>query len=158
MPVNYAVYYIDSSGLVKRYMREVGTAWVISLTNPTSGNRIYIASITSVEVIAAIARQGRGGKLSATDASTAIQQFRHDFVTQYRVVDPVSVVIQRAMAIAEKHALRGYDAVQLAAALDIHTRRLALKLPALTFISADIALNAAATAEGLIVDDPNAHP
>lgn len=31
-------------------------------------------------------------------------------------------------------------------------------LPALTFVCADTDLNAAASAEGLLVDDPNAHP
>jgi uncharacterized protein len=49
--------------------------------------------------------------------------------------------------------LRGYDAVQLAAALEIHSQA-----PSLTLISADTGPNAAAMAEGLLVDDPNRHP
>jgi len=63
-------------------------------------------------------------------------------------------LIARAMDLAEVHALRGYDAMQLAAALQANVRR---RTP-ITFVSADVALNAAATAEGLPVDDPNAHP
>jgi hypothetical protein len=39
-----------------------------------------------------------------------------------------------------------------------HERRQASKLTPLTLLSADGELNAAATAEGLAVDDPNAHP
>lgn len=62
------------------------------------------------------------------------------------------------MDISEKHALRGYDAVQLASALEMVTLRSALGLAGLTFVSADGDLNAAAMAEGLNVDDPNAHP
>ena len=62
------------------------------------------------------------------------------------------------MTLAETHAIRGYDAVQLAAALEVHAFCLALGMPAPTLISADVDLNAAATAEGLAVDDPNAHP
>jgi len=61
------------------------------------------------------------------------------------------------MDLAEKHALRGYDAVQLAAALEVHNERVAFGLPAPTLISSDLALNEAATAQGLTVDDPNLH-
>jgi len=43
--------------------------------------------------------------------------------------------------------------VQLAAALEVR-----LQVPLLILISADADLNAAAIAEGLPVEDPNAHP
>ena len=62
-----------------------------------------------------------------------------------------------AMTLAERHALRGYDAVQLAAALEVHHARTLMSLSALTFVSADNSLNAAATAEGLVVDNPDTH-
>jgi hypothetical protein len=61
------------------------------------------------------------------------------------------------MDMADKHALRGYDAVQLAAALAIHEKRIAEGLPVLTLVSAAAELNAAALAEGLAVEDPNNH-
>ena len=61
------------------------------------------------------------------------------------------------MALAEAHALRGSDAIQLAAALDVYTDSIVLALP-FALVSADTELNAAAAAEGLTVDDPNAHP
>src|SRR5262245_10921885 len=61
------------------------------------------------------------------------------------------------MTLAETHSLRGYDAVQLATALEIHVGGLTLGLPALTLISADEELNIAAQAEGLIVEEPNTH-
>ena len=103
-------------------------------------------------------RQARHGALAPTDAATALAQFRHDFAHQYHTVDITSALIARAMALAETHALRGYDAVQCAAALSIHTHRQTLGMPSLTLVSADVALNTAATAEGLRVDNPNAHP
>ncbi len=37
------VYYFDSSAIVKRYISETGTAWVISIVDPAMGNRIYRA-------------------------------------------------------------------------------------------------------------------
>jgi hypothetical protein len=60
------------------------------------------------------------------------------------------------MALAESHAIRGYDAVQLAAAMEIAAASLATGT-ILTLVSADTALNAAAVAEGLTVEDPNTH-
>jgi hypothetical protein len=59
--------------------------------------------------------------------------------------------------LADKHALRGYDAVQLAVALEINAARIADQLPRLLLISSDADLNAAAQIEGLSSDDPNLH-
>ena len=59
------------------------------------------------------------------------------------------------MAFAETYALRGYDAVQLSAAVEVHVRGDTLGLPVLTLVSADEDLNVAATAQGLAVENPN---
>lgn len=152
-----AVYFFDSSAIIKRYVREIGTSWVIGLSDPKTGNRIYVASITGVEVTSAIARQGRGGNLSAADKASAMAQFERDFNNEYRTIEIVSSLIKRAMLLAATYALRGYDAVQLAAAVEVHARRHSMRLPALILVSADTALNAAALAEGLLIEDPNSH-
>jgi len=60
---------------------------------------------------------------------------------------------RHASQLTDLHVLRAYDAVQLAAALDLHRLD-----PSLILVSADAELNAAATAEGLPVEDPNHHP
>jgi predicted nucleic acid-binding protein len=41
-----AAYFVDSSTLVKRYVRETGTAWVRRLTRRNPATVIYIAHIT----------------------------------------------------------------------------------------------------------------
>jgi hypothetical protein len=61
--------------------------------------------------------------------------------------------IVQAAFLARSHALRGYDAVQLAAAIEIHATD-----PSVTLLSANAELNTAALALGLLVDDPNNHP
>jgi hypothetical protein len=43
-------------------------------------------------------------------------------------------------------------------AREIHHHQLAIALSPMTFVSADSEVNAAATAEGLLVEDPNSHP
>jgi predicted nucleic acid-binding protein len=152
-----SVYFFDSSALVKRYVREAGTIWVVGITDLTAGNQIYIARITGVEVISALTRRARSGSPSAANATAAIAQFRHDLHNNFLATDITASLIANSMQLAETHALRGYDAVQLAAALDVQAYWLALGMSGLTLVSADIALNAAAIAEGLAVDDPNAH-
>ena len=152
-----AAYFLDSSALVKRYATETGSAWVENLTDPRSGNRIYVAAITHVEVIAAIARKKKGLLLSATDAAAAIGRFENDLQTDLRVFDLTPNVITMAARLAEKHALRGYDAVQLAVALEINAARTARRLTGLMLISSDVELNTAAQSEQLLTDDPNSH-
>jgi uncharacterized protein len=58
---------------------------------------------------------------------------------------------------ARKHRLRAYDAVQLAAALEIRQQRQEAGFGPVTLVSADHDLNKAAQAEGLVVEDPNLH-
>ena len=123
-----------------------------------AGNRGFVARITGVEVVAAITRRKLTGGLSVDDTGVAISDFRRDFDTEYWIFEMSRSVLTRAMHLAETHGLRGYDAVQLGAALEDHSLRLAVNVPPLTFVSADKILNAAANAEGLTVDDPNAHP
>lgn len=67
-------------------------------------------------------------------------------------------MIAAAMKLARSHALRGYDAVQLASAIEVHQVRVAAGASPVTIISADDPLNAAALAEGLLVENPNNHP
>ena len=67
-----AAFFLDTSALVKRYATETGTAWVKALIDPAVGNRIYVARITEVETVAALARKLRGNHITSSDATTAI--------------------------------------------------------------------------------------
>ncbi len=153
-----AVYYGDSSALAKRYIREVGSAWIITLTEPAARNRIYTAQVTGVEIVAALSRRVRTGSMTQPAATVALAAFRDQFWTRYRRVRVTNDVLERAMDLAERRGLRGYDAVQLACALAARDRLVARGLRALIFLSADDELTVAATAEGLPVDNPNFHP
>jgi predicted nucleic acid-binding protein len=152
-----AAYFLDSSALVKRYVIEDGTAWVRRLTRRNSGNAIFIARITSVEVTAAVARRRKGRKLTAAKASSILRRFRQHLAARYTVIAITPALLDEAMRLANTHALRAYDAVQLAAALELRQQRQLTGLGPPTMISADQALNDAATAEGLTVDNPNSH-
>jgi len=150
-----AVYFVDSSALVKCYISEIGSTWVLSSFDPALKNNILIAAITGVEIVAAITRRARGGSISATDATAACSQFRSDLQSEYQVVEITENIINTAMALAETLGLRGYDAVQLAAGHEINALCIASSLPPVTFVSADDELNSAAASEGLLIENPN---
>jgi predicted nucleic acid-binding protein len=153
-----AAYFCDASGIVKRYLPEVVTAWVQALADPAAAHEFFLARISRVEVTAAITRRSRGGMLAGVSAPAILAQFRHDAAHQYNIVEVTPALLADAETLAETHGLRAYDAVQLAAARELQNRRLALGLSGITLVSADQELNAAAVGVGLPVDDPNHHP
>jgi predicted nucleic acid-binding protein len=153
-----ADYYVDSSALVKRYVQETGTRWMRNLTRRNTPNDIYLARITAVEVTSAVARRRSGATITGQRASSILYRFRKHLSGRYLVVEITPALLDDATRLANAHSLRAYDAVQLAVALDLSRRNQDAGFGPLTLASADQALNDAATAEGLAVENPNAHP
>ena len=155
-------YFFDSSAAVKNYISEVGTNWIKSILATIPQTEIFMASITEVEVIAAFARRRKGKTLTTSDATVLISHFKADFSKDYTTVEVVPKIISQAVHLADQHSLRRYDAVQLAAALEIYMKLISFKVnfgsSTLTFVSADNQLNSAAQAEGLTVENPNNYP
>ena len=73
----------------------------------------------------------------------------------YLTIEINADLVIAATDLATKHALRGFDAVQLASALAANRDLAENGFDALTFVSADGDLNATALAEGLSVLNPN---
>ena len=153
-----AEYYADSSVLVKRHVPEAGTSWFRLLADPTSGNVIITARVSVVEVYSALNRRVREGTLDPKTYAALAADFDSVCTAEYRLLELDPTVAARACRLLEQHALRAYDAVQLATALIAKDLLVASGLQGLTFLSADARLLSAAHAEGLAVNDPNAHP
>ena len=153
-----AGYFFDSSATVKRYVREAGTSWVINLFRSSNQDVFYFARITLVEVISAFSRRYRSGSLSQKQTSKAKKRFRRTFEEKFFKIDVDKNLIQKAAELAEKHFLRGYDAVQLTAAVTANDTRISIGASPLVFVSADKDLNDAAIIEGLTVENPNNYP
>jgi hypothetical protein len=153
-----AVYYLDTSALVKRYAQEVGTNWILNLTDRVAGHDLYTVRITGPEIIAALFRKVRVGEISQGDAGLFVTNFRLDWQHQYQILEIGPEISDLAMELAEEHGLRGYDAVHLASALRLQEVRSTLGLATLTFISADKDQLQIAVTEGLLVENPNNYP
>jgi predicted nucleic acid-binding protein len=96
--------------------------------------------------------------LTQTDADDALKLFQHDLTNNYFVIEVTTKLLNEAMRFATKYALRGYDAVQVASAIETNNERIAQGLSPLILISADIELNNAAKLEGFAIENPNNYP
>ena len=98
-----ADYFTDSSALVKRYVRETGSAWLSGLFDPSLNNEVFIVAITAVEIVAALTRRARIGTTTAADAAAACNQFRSDWLVDYQVVEVNDTLLSHAMTLAETY-------------------------------------------------------
>jgi uncharacterized protein len=153
-----SAYYLDSSALAKRYLVEPGTAWIRGITDPGAGHAIIASEITRVEVAAAIGARHRGNTITNAERALAFDLLVQHTIEEYQMVAVDPSVLDRAMQLTQVRRLRGYDAVQLATALAVGDTYRQAGLSAPVFVSADRDLLAAAEAEGLQVEDPNARP
>ncbi|MBA3871139.1 MAG: type II toxin-antitoxin system VapC family toxin [Anaerolineae bacterium] len=147
-------YFLDTSALAKRYLVETGSGWIKSFFLPTLNQVIVISELTPVEMFSLLARRQREGYISPQDAAAFQADFWVHFEKQYLVVNLESPILLQARSLVTNHKLRTLDAIQLASAA--HATNI-LGEP-LTFLPGDVDLLTAASNEGFVVDNPNAHP
>lgn len=151
-------YFFDTSAFAKRYIKKVGSSWVTEICDKASDDPIFISELTEIEMLAAIHRRLKGRTITRDSASLALTDFDTDFADQYIPLRLTRDALDSARNVIEKYALRSYDALQLAAALECERQQAALNLSPIEFISADNELPVAASSEGLQTDNPNNHP
>jgi len=106
--------YLDASAIVKRYVEEIGSADTRAFI--ARARLVATALISRVEVAAALSRGARTGLLDDDGARRAMAAFRRDWPDIVRIPIGEPLVV-RADTLAWEQRLRGYDAVQLAAAI-----------------------------------------
>lgn len=98
------------------------------------------------------------GNLTQKAAQKSIARFRKDCHNNLRILRLTDSAVFEAMRLSEAHGLRGYDAIQLAVALELGNKLSLNNFSSIIFVSADDDLSEAALAEGLTVENPNCHP
>ncbi|MCX8062399.1 MAG: type II toxin-antitoxin system VapC family toxin [Anaerolineales bacterium] len=139
--------YADTSALVKRYIREAKTEEV--LTYFEQFPHIATASLTKVEIAAAMTKAMRQGWVDESAIQEAWQDFQEHWEAYLRL--PISSgVIENATCRSWKHGLRAYDSLHLACA----SLWRELNAQQTIFVCFDKRLLLAAAAEGLPVWPP----
>lgn len=151
-------YYLDTSAAVKLYVPEVGSNWLRDLLTPDQEPVVLSSLLLRVEMRSAFARRLREGTVTPDEYADMCYLFDVHRAAFYRLSPVAEMVIRRACTLVERHPLCGYDAVHLATALLLNQQLLDAGVATPIFLSADDRLNAAASAEGLAVDNPNHHP
>jgi predicted nucleic acid-binding protein len=126
---------------VKLYVEEAGRTEVLSAVRQAA--TVATVRISYAEARAAFARYQRDGRITRAALRGMVRDFDRDWGT-YTVVEVAESLVRHAGALAERHALRGDDAVQLAAALSLQRAD-----PEVEFAAFDKRLTAAATRERL---------
>ena len=108
--------YLDTSSLVKLYVAEPESASVRRLVE--NADIVATAAIAYPEARAALARRRREGGLRP-GVFTAAKRALDDDWPRYLVVDVTVALCRDAGDLAERHGLRGYDSVHLAAYLQV---------------------------------------
>jgi len=151
-----ASYLFDSSALGKHYHAETGTAFVEALLQ-ASGAQHFISRLTAVEMHSVFAGKVRTGVIAAADFQLLRGQLQNDIgrrlvwvlrMTDTHYQDAEGLLRRYGL----KRQLRTLDALQLAVALDLHSRGMCDH-----FVCADQRLGEVAQQEGLSLLNPE-HP
>jgi predicted nucleic acid-binding protein len=104
--------------------------------------------VTLVEARAGLARRRRASEIPPADYRNAVAELTEDW-DRYVKIGVSEMLVKHAADLAERHRLRGYDAIHLGSAL-----LLADEIGDVVFASWDDDLDAAAAREGLPVLRP----
>ncbi len=146
-----ALYYLDTSALVKLYVREPGTERLLRLTARTSNNRFAVLTLSRVEMHSSIRRRQREGDIDAPVADALLNQFEQHLESRFIKQVLNDQLVDLAISLVGRNALRAYDAVQLAGCLVLKENS-ASDEP--RFVCSDQQLLQAAQKEGLACLDP----
>ena len=145
-----ALYFLDTSALVKLYVAEPGTERMLDLADSDDANQFAVLSIAQAELWSAVGRRQREGAIDDEEAGDLLDRFSEDLESFFLRQSVNDAVIDLACALLERHPLRADDALQLAGCLTL--RPAAPDAP--VFTCADDSLLQAAEEEGLRTLNP----
>ncbi len=111
--------YLDTSALVKLYVQEPGSEEVRKLVDEVSV--VATSKVAYPEARAALARGFRDGLLGENDYRQVVVALQSDWPS-YLALEVSDSLAWLAGELAEKHRLRGFDSIHLAAALTLKMR------------------------------------
>lgn len=138
------ILYLDTSSLVKLYVEEEGSRMV--KRQVSEAEAVATSIVAYAEARAAFARKHRERELSEEEYHHIVGDFDGEWGT-YLAIDVSEAVTALAGELAERHDLRGFDAIHLASALVLRDKMQS----SVAFSCADDRLQAAAKAEGLSI-------
>ena len=146
-----ALYYLDTSALVKLYVREQGTERMLQLTSRTASNQLAVLALAQVEIWSALRRRQRAGEIGRVVADQLLASFQRHVESKFLRQAITEAILDDACRLIDRRGLTAFDAIQLAGyfALRITSGK---NIP--IFVSSDQELLHAAEVEAVPVMDP----
>ena len=107
------IVYFDTSAFVPLLVAEAGSPSARELWD--SADDVVSTRLLYVEAAAALARARRMGRITDTNQRAALNSL-DDLWRDFRVIEVDETIARRAAELADRQALRGYDAVHCASA------------------------------------------
>ncbi|HEY6337543.1 MAG TPA: type II toxin-antitoxin system VapC family toxin [Candidatus Sulfotelmatobacter sp.] len=146
------LYYLDSSALVKLYIREAGTEHMLLLAGRKAGHQLAILALAQVEVRSAFRKRQRAGEMGGGLADELLVAFERHLESRFVRQGITGAILDLACKLLDEHRLTSFDAVQLAGYFAVKT---AAGIDVPIFVCADRELLLAAEAEGIPALDPS---
>jgi hypothetical protein len=148
--VELALYFLETSALVKLYILEPGTDQLLRLAKLPE-NRLAVLAISFAETRSAIRRRERNRDIDPKNAAFILDRLQQHGEARFLRQAVTDAVLDGAAEMVDRYALRAYDAIQLAGCLALKTT---VGTEPLTFVCSDQELLQAARSELLVVLDP----
>ncbi len=114
------ILYLDTSALLKKYFKEIGSTDVISLWKNSAA--IITSSVAYAETIAAIHRKKRETRdINDEIFKTILMSFQKDWKS-FIHVDVNKDLNETIDKLVDTHPLRGFDVIHLASALIVYEK------------------------------------
>ncbi|MGH9471556.1 MAG: type II toxin-antitoxin system VapC family toxin [Terriglobales bacterium] len=149
-----ALYFLDSSALLKLYFQEAGSPAMSRVAN-LPGTRLALSTLGVIEFRAAVRARQRRNEVAASVAEAALEHFQAKASSEWQRQILSDAVFDVAATLIDRQPLRAGDALQLASCIVF---RLQLQSVAPVFTCSDHALLRAARAEGIPSWDPATDP
>jgi uncharacterized protein len=146
------LYYLDSSALVKLYIREAGTDQMLALASRKANHQLAVLALAQVELRSAFRRRQRSGQIDSRLADNLLCTFQIHLESRFLRQVLTDSILDLACELLDRHSLTSFDAIQLAGYLAIRNTVTGMVAP--VFVCADHELLVAAETHGIPVLDP----
>jgi len=148
-------FYLDASGLAKRYAPELGTPLINHLFANAAPSRFWVFNVGMGEVASLLVRKRNAGTISTAMLNQAIIDLGAEIVRAPSVqrITASDILVEASLSLIQAHSINATDAIILRSALET----VANLRPAgddLVLVASDLRLLRAAQAEGLKTFNP----
>ncbi|MBE0478723.1 type II toxin-antitoxin system VapC family toxin [Candidatus Aerophobetes bacterium] len=150
-----AVFYLDTSALVKRYRTEEGTDFIDKLFEKIekSEDRLATSFFSALEFISALRRLLKGEQITQEAFFDSTARFVADLEKCFIISSVDDTAVSNSVSLIIKHAIKTADSIQLSSVLHLK-EVLEESKEKLLFVVDDEELSSVAQDEGLTVINP----